>query len=270
MTSDPREHLAEAATTLRALHHGDGPLILANVWDVASATAVERAGAAAIATTSSGVAAALGYPDGEVIPVAEMFDAVRRISAAVSVPVTADLEGGYGLGDSDLVDRVLAAGAVGLNLEDTDRSGAGSDGLMSAEDAAARISGVREEGERSGVPIVINARVDVFLRSKHGPEERVSEALRRGRIYLDAGADSVYPIGLDDAEAIRRIVQELGGPVNILLRPSSPTLDELQALGVRRISVGGGLARHSDAHIEQIARQLLSGDGSAFSVLGES
>ena len=270
MTTDPREHLAQAATTLRALHHGDGPLILANVWDVASATAVERAGAAAIATTSSGVAAALGYPDGEVIAVAEMFAAVRRISAAVSVPVTADLEGGYGLAPADLVDRLLAAGAVGLNLEDTDRSGAGSDGLISAEDAAARISGVREAAERSGVPIVINARVDVFLRGERDSEERLSQALRRGRIYLDAGADSIYPIGLDDREVIRRIVHELGAPVNILLRPGSPTLEELRALGVRRISVGGGLARHADSHIEGLARQLLSGDGSAFSVLGES
>jgi 2-methylisocitrate lyase-like PEP mutase family enzyme len=264
-----RAALAEAAAALRALHHADRPLVLANVWDPPSASAVARAGAAAIATTSSGVAAALGYPDGEVIPAADMFAAIRRISAAVSVPVTADLEGGYGLAATDLVDRLLAAGAVGLNLEDTDRSGAGSDGLISADDAGGRISDVREAAERTGVAIVINARIDVFLRSKHG-SEGVSEALRRGRVYLDAGADSVYPIGLDDGEAIRRIVQELGAPVNILLRPSSPTLDELQALGVRRISVGGGLARHAEAHIERLARQLLAGDGSAFATLGET
>jgi 2-methylisocitrate lyase-like PEP mutase family enzyme len=262
--------LAAAAGTLRALHHADNPLILVNAWDPPSARAVARAGAAAIATTSSGVAAALGYPDGEVIPAPEMFEAVRRIVASVSAPVTADLEGGYGLAAPELVERLLATGAVGLNLEDTDRSGSGTDGLLPAEGAARRISDVREAAERRGVPVVINARIDAFLRGQREAEERIGDALRRGRLYLDAGADSVYPIGLDDANGIRRIVQELDAPVNILLRPGSPTLDELWTLGVRRISVGGGLARHAEAHIERVARALLAGDGSTFSVLGEA
>jgi 2-methylisocitrate lyase-like PEP mutase family enzyme len=242
-------------------------LILANAWDVTSARAVERAGATAVATTSSGVAEALGYADGEVIPVDEMLAAVERIASAVSLPVTADLEGGYGLEAEELVDALLGTGAVGLNLEDTDRGTPST--LLPLESAAQRIGAVRQAAEAVGVPVVINARVDVFLRGTDPADERTEEAIRRGRAYLAAGADCVYPIWLTDAAAIGRIVAALEAPVNVLLRPGSPSVQDLVELGVRRISVGGGLARHAAAHTEELARALLAGDGSAFSSLGE-
>ncbi|HEX2140698.1 MAG TPA: isocitrate lyase/phosphoenolpyruvate mutase family protein [Candidatus Limnocylindria bacterium] len=260
--------LEQLASRMRTLHHGMEPLILPNAWDVPSARAVERAGAAAVATTSSGVAEALGYPDGEAIPAEEMLSAVERVAAAVRVPVTADMESGYGLDAADLVAGLLQAGAVGLNLEDTDRTGL-SPSLAAMETAAERIAAVREAARSAGVPVVINARVDVFLRGIGRLEERVEEAIRRGRAYLEAGADCVYPIGLTDAAAIGRIVTALDAPVNVLLKPGAPPITELARLGVRRISVGGGLAQRAEAHVEELARGLLSGDGSAFATLND-
>ena len=255
--------VADRAEGLRALHAGPEPLILPNAWDVGSALAVERAGAEAVATTSSGVAAALGYPDGEVIPAVEMLAAVRRIATAVSLPVTADLESGYGLPVDDLVDRLVATGAVGLNLEDTVREG-GTPALGPMERQVERIAAIRSAAMAAGVPLVINARVDSFLRGA-----TYEDALARGGAYLAAGADCVYPIMLADADLIGRYVAEVGGPVNILRRPGSPSVAELTELGVRRISVGGGLWRHAMARAEATARDLLAGQDAAFAALGE-
>lgn len=255
--------LAIKAQRLRELHHAGQPLILANAWDVASARAIERAGAPAIATTSSGVAESLGYPDGETIPAAEMLEAVRRICESVSVPVTADLESGYGLSGQELVEGMLRAGAVGLNLEDTDRS-VDVPRLMPLQRAAARVAEVRAGADAVGVPIVINARVDSFLRGQGSPADRLEDVLARGRAYAAAGADCIYPIWLTDADAIASLVRALDRPVNVLLRPGAPEIASLAALGVRRISVGGGLAHHVAAVTEEIAQRLLAGDGSDF------
>ena len=260
--------LTRQAARLRELHRGETPLILPNAWDVASAVAIERGGAAAIATTSSGVAESLGYPDGEAIPPDEMLAAVARIAAAVSVPVTADLEAGYGLAADEVVARLLEGGAVGLNLEDTDRAG-GAARLSEIGAAAARIAGVREAADHAGVPVVINARVDSFLRGEGDPAQRLDDALARSRAYLDAGADCVYPIWLTDADAIGHLIRELNAPVNVLLRPGAPSIEVLAGIGVRRISVGGGLTRQAMAHVEELARRLVVGDGSAFQVLGD-
>jgi 2-methylisocitrate lyase-like PEP mutase family enzyme len=260
--------LAALAERLRALHAGPQPLVLPNAWDVASALAVERAGAVAVATTSSGVAATLGYPDGEAIPAEEMLDAVRRMASAVELPVTADLEAGYGLSADELVARMLEAGAVGLNLEDTVRDGT-EPRLGPMEPQVERIAAIRRAATAAGVPVVINARIDTFLRGSGDPDQRLADAIARGRAYLAAGADCVYPITLDDAEAIGRFVAEVGGPVNILLRPGSPSLAQLAALGVRRVSVGGGLWRHAMRRAEVVARDLLAGQDAAFGELGE-
>jgi 2-methylisocitrate lyase-like PEP mutase family enzyme len=254
--------LAERAERLRALHHGPAPLILANAWDVASAVAVARAGASAIATTSSGVAASLGYPDGEAIPGAEMLAAIARIATAVSLPVTADMEGGYGLDAPELVAALIGAGAVGLNLEDTDRADDPS-GLVDAEVQAGRLAAIRRAASAVGVPVVINARIDVFLRGSGSLEARLEEAIRRAVRYVAAGADCVFPIGLVDAEAIGRVVRAVAAPVNVLLLPDAPPIATLAELGVRRISVGGGLARHAMGDAEAVARRLSAGDGSA-------
>jgi 2-methylisocitrate lyase-like PEP mutase family enzyme len=261
--------LPALAKRLRARHSGPEPLVLPNAWDVASAIAVERAGAAAVATTSSGVAATLGYEDGEAIPPDEMLDLVRRIASAVAVPVTADLEAGYGLAADELIHRLLEAGAVGLNLEDTVRDGR-EPRLGPMEPQAERIAAIRAAASAAGVPVVINARIDSFLRGSDGPDERLADAIQRGRAYLAAGADCVYPITLGDAEAIGRFVAAVEGPVNILLRPGSPSVGELTRLGVRRISVGGGLWRHAMQQAERVARDLLAGQDAAFGELGEA
>jgi 2-methylisocitrate lyase-like PEP mutase family enzyme len=261
----PHEHeaLVLLAEELRALHHGDRPLVLTNAWDVGSAQAVERAGARAIATTSSGVAAALGHEDGQKIPPAEMFLMILRIAGAVRLPVTADLEAGYELPADALVERLLQAGAVGLNLEDTDWSG-DEPRVRDAAQQAERISAIREAAHARRVPVVLNARIDVFLRGVGTPKEQMRDAIERAGAYLTAGADCVYPIGLSAAGSIERFVRKVDGPVNILLAPGCPSLRRLRNMGVRRVSVGGGLWRQAMSGTEDLARRLMAGDATAF------
>lgn len=227
MTTDP-------AAVLRALHVPGKPLILPNAWDAASAVAVQEAGFPAVATGSAAVAQVLGYEDHEVTPAAEMLAAVARVVRVVDVPVTADMERGYGLEPAELVERLLATGAVGCNLEDSDpRSGE----LIEAGRQADFLAGVRAA---AGQALVINARVDAYIRGEPG------EAVHRARRYLEAGADCVYPIGLAAEAGIEALVAEVGGPVNILFRPGAPTLERLAELGVARVSYGHGL--HEAAH----------------------
>jgi 2-methylisocitrate lyase-like PEP mutase family enzyme len=230
--------LAAKAQTLRELHRPGEPLLLANAWDAVTAKAVEGAGFPAVATTSSGMSHALGYEDHQHTPADEMFAAVARIAAAVRVPVTADLEAGYGLAAADLVKRMLDAGVVGLNLEDTDYAGGGQS-LVNGETQATRIAELRDAAGAAGVDIVINARTDAYVRNMDGALE---ESLQRGRLYAEAGADCVFPILVKEEEEIERLVNELDGPVNVLLVPGAPEIRRLAQLGVARISVGGGLA----------------------------
>jgi 2-methylisocitrate lyase-like PEP mutase family enzyme len=254
--TDERSGLAERAERLRAAHHEDLPLVLPNVWDAGGARLAEQAGFPAIATTSGGVAVSLGHADGQRTPVAEMFAAVGRIARAVTVPVTADLEAGYGLPPAEFVERLLAAGAVGCNLEDTDHAGGA---LVAAEAQADRLAAVRAAADAAGVPIVINARVDVFVRQVGPPEERLAEGLRRARQYLAAGADCVYPILLEDASQLAAFVRDLGAPVNVMLRAGGPSLDGLARLGVARISVGSGLHHAGSAALRESLERLRSG-----------
>jgi 2-methylisocitrate lyase-like PEP mutase family enzyme len=229
--------LREHAERLRALHHDDRPLVLPNAWDAASARMVVAEGFPVVATTSAGVAASLGYADHQDAPADEVFPAVGRIARAVDVPVTADLEAGYGLPPAELVHRMLAAGVVGANLEDTDhRAG----GLAEVDAHAAWLAEVRAAARAAGVDLVLNARVDVYLHDAAG-EHQLSEALRRARAYRAAGADCVYPILVADEPTIQALVDGVDGPLNVLARPGAPSLDRLAELGVARISFGGGL-----------------------------
>jgi 2-methylisocitrate lyase-like PEP mutase family enzyme len=233
--------LGELATTLRDLHRPGDPVVLPNAWDPPSARRLAATGAAALATTSVGVAEALGYEDGEVTPAEEMLAAVGRIAAAVEVPVTADLEAGYGLAPDELVAGLLEAGAVGLNQEDTDHT----TGRLADPDAhAERLAAIKEAGRRAGVDVVLNARVDSFLRAAPGadPDAVVDDAVARGRRYAEAGADCVYPIAARGRAAIRRLVEETGAPVNIVAVPGGLGRSDLAELGVARVSFGGGLA----------------------------
>jgi 2-methylisocitrate lyase-like PEP mutase family enzyme len=239
---------AAQAETLRELHRPGEPLILVNVWDVASARTVAGApGCAALATASWAIAAAHGYADGEEIPLDLMLAAIERIAGAVELPVTADIEAGYGDSPeevSETIARAIAAGAVGVNLEDE---------LRLADSHAARVAAARERGEREGVPLVINARSDEYLLG----EGRLDEAIARGRAYLDAGADCFFIPGITDLEDIRRLTGELAAPVNVLAMAGVPSPAELAEAGVARISIGPGGMRVAYAALADAAEQLL-------------
>ena len=258
-TSDPTAAVAGRARTLRALHRPGEPLVLPNIWDGASARIVRDAGCPVAATSSAAVAEALGYRDGEATPVGEMLDAIARIAAAVTIPVTADLERGYGLAPAELVERLAAAGAAGCNLEDSDpRTGK----LVDADEQAAYLEAVRTAGRRAGLDLVVNARVDTYLAGTGTPADRLAEAVRRARLYLAAGADCVYPILATDPEAIATLVGESGGPVNILYRPATPpmpSLADLARLGVARVSFGAGLHRAVQVHLTRMVTDINAG-----------
>ena len=238
---------------LRSLHRPGDPLLLPNAWDVATARAVVAAGFPVVATTSGGVAPALGYADHEGAPADEMFAAAARIARSVDVPVTVDAEAGYGMEPADLVAALRSAGAAGCNLEDTDHA-AGK--LRDPDRHAEWLRAVREAASGDGYPLVINARVDVFLGpwlANAGPgtqDELVPEALRRAHAYLEAGADCVFPIALWEADALRRFTSEIGGLVNVLRLPQAPSLSELAALGVARVSWAVLLFREAMARFE--------------------
>ena len=234
MTTD----LSSRAGALRALHRGDAPLVLPNVWDAASARAVEGAGFPAVATTSGGVAQSLGFADHEQAPPDEMLAAAARIAAAVRLPVSADVEAGYGLPPDELAERLLAAGVVGCNLEDTDHA---RGELRDAETQARYLAAVKSAAREAGADLVLNARIDVFLSGEGSPESRAQEALRRGRLYRDAGADCLYPIFARGRGLLGELVEGLACPVNAMVTPGGLGVSELAALGIRRISYGTGL-----------------------------
>jgi 2-methylisocitrate lyase-like PEP mutase family enzyme len=251
--------LDSAAQRLRELHQIGQPLLLVNVWDAAGARAVAAAGSPAVATSSVAMAHARGGSDDNRDRDAA-FAQLRQITAAVDVPVTADLEGGYGLEPDDLVDALLDAGAAGCNIEDTDH--ATGDGLLDAAVQAAYLAGIRAAADERGVGIVLNARIDAIIRHpQRDPAAALDEVLRRARLYLDAGADCVYPISLRDPALVAQVVTELDRPVNV--NPSEP-LAALAAAGAARISLGGGVHNWMMRELEQRTRRLLAGDATAF------
>jgi 2-methylisocitrate lyase-like PEP mutase family enzyme len=228
-----RHDVAADAEKLRTLHVPGDPLLLANIWDPPTARIVEAAGMRAIATASAALAPVNGYEDHSHLPPDVAFAALRRITDAVTLPVTADLEDGYGLSPEQFVERVVNAGACGFNIEDTDHR-AGT--LVDADEQASRIAAIKAAGRARGVDLVVNARIDVHLRN--GP---VEEGLRRARKYFDAGADCVYPILLSDIAVIRQYVDL--GPTNVICRPGGIASADLAKVGVARISVGPSLFR---------------------------
>lgn len=243
------------AVSLRALQIPGDPVVLANAWDAWSAKAVERAGFPVLATSSAAVARALGSDDHELMGADDALAAIRRMATSVSIPVTADLESGYGLAPAAIAERLLAAGAVGCNLEDSDHRGAGV--LIDAEVHAARLAGVRAA---AGDRLVINARVDTFARRV---PNALGEAIERGRRYLDAGADCIYPILAGDEADIAAMVDALG-VLNVLLRPGAPSLARCAQLGVARVSVGSGLMTVMTGPLDATLTSLRGGDDAAF------
>ena len=250
--------MADKAEVLRALHKSPPMLVLPNAWDSASARLIETEGFPAIATTSAGVAAALGYPDGGVVPPNEMIEAIARIVRSVKVPVTADIEHAYAAAPdavADVVLRVIAAGAVGINLEDCIPGATDLEPLALQVD---KIKAIIKASTKAGVRIVINARTDGFLRGFGASETRLGIAIERGRAFLAAGADCVFVPGVRDATTIGALVKGIGGPVNILAVDGSPSISELETLGVARLSLGSGPMRATMAVLRDIARELKS------------
>lgn len=249
------------AEQLRRWHQQQPILVLPNAWDAASARVFEQASCRAVATTSSGIAAAYGYPDGEHMSRDLMIEAVRRIVAAVACPVTADIEAGYG--DTvdaklDTIRQVVTAGAVGINIEDSTTSGSGAPQLVDMAAQIALIQAIRAAATTEwGVPLVINARVDVYLHGAGDASDRFAEAVRRANAYREAGADCVFPIGLSDAATIAELVRAVGGPLNILANSQTPSIEELARLGVARVSFGGGLARVALGAVRRAAQEIL-------------
>jgi 2-methylisocitrate lyase-like PEP mutase family enzyme len=249
----------EKADTLRRLHTDAKLLILVNVWDAISARTVAGApGCRALATASWSIAAAHGVPDGENLTREQMIAAIARIASAVPLPVSADLETGYGAGPASVgetVEAAIAAGAVGCNLED----GSGDGLLRPAGEHAERVAAAREAGERAGVPLVINARTDVFLDAVGAPEERVDLALERGRAYAQAGGDCIFVPGASEPDDLRRLAAEMGAPVSVLAVPGLPGPAELQRLGIARLSQGPGSLRVAMHALRAFADDLLAG-----------
>ncbi len=243
------EQQRNKAQLFRTLHQGPRILVLPNAWDVATARVFEVAGFPAIGTTSAGVANALGYPDGGAIPRDEMLEVVARIVRAVSVPVTADVEAGYG-DPIATAKAVAAAGAIGMNLEDAE--GETPDTLVDLSTQIAVIRGIRE----LGLPIVLNARTDIFLAGVGDPSTRFARTVERLNAYREAGADCLFAPGLRDIETIAALAREVHGPLNILATVGTPSVAELQRVGVARMSVGSGPARAALGLVRRIATEL--------------
>ncbi|MFD7261025.1 isocitrate lyase/phosphoenolpyruvate mutase family protein [Streptomyces sp. NPDC059874] len=244
--------LAAKATAFAELHTPTTPLPLANAWDVATARLVEAAGAPAVATTSAGVAWSLGAPDGDTLARDRALDLVARVAAAVSVPVTADIEGGFGAdpaGVGETVAGVLAAGAVGINIEDGNRAPA---------EHAERLAAARAAADAAGVPLYINARVDTYLFGLGDPATRLDETLARAAAYLRAGATGVFVPGVTDPATVAELAKGIDAPLNILVGPGAPSVAELGALGVSRVSLGSWVAEAAYAVVRRATEELLS------------
>ena len=247
-----------AAEKLRALHTA-GVLILPNAWDAGSAAVIAQAGAQAIATTSGGISWSAGQPDGQRLTRPEMIARVREIVAAVSVPVTADIEGGYGAGPADValtVAEVVAAGAAGVNIEDSRAPGGP---LFSIAEQAGRIRAARQSAASAGLPeLFINARTDVFLYSVGPAETRLDDVRARCVAYAAAGADGLFVPGLTSLPVITELAAAFPLPLNVMTGPGAPPIAELAAAGAKRISTGTAITQAAYALAGRAAAELLT------------
>lgn len=258
--------LREKAERLRQLHRTGRPLILPNAWDAGSAVVFAAAGCPALATSSAGIAFAAGFPDGERMPRDAMIAAVGRIAARVAVPVSADMESGYGATPADVADTVrgvIAAGAAGINIED----GLDGGGLRDPADMLARLRAARMAADAAGVPLFLNARTDVFWQ-RIGPEDqRLALAVERLRAYRDAGADGLFVPGPMDLPTIRALAAATDRPLNVLGGAGMPPIPELASAGVARVTVGSGPMRAAMGVVRAIAEEL-AGPGTYERILG--
>ena len=239
--------------------HQRRPLILPNAWDAGSARVIEAAGAAAIATTSAGVSWSNGRADGQTLRRAEMLEAIGRVVEAVDIPVSADIESGYGSGSAadvaETVKALIAMGVAGINLEDT--PGRDGERMLSPEEQAERIRVARETAMAAGGDLVINARTDVYLLAVGRPETRLEAVAMRARLYRASGADCIFVPGVIDSSTIAELVKAIEGPLNVMAMPGAPSARQLGEMGVARVSVGPWIAQAALATAERAAREQI-------------
>jgi len=254
--------LARKAKVLLGLHQGKEPLLLPNIWDPLGARLLEDLGFPAVATASAAVAWSHACEDGQVMAFETMLQAIQRIAAAVEVPLTADIEAGFAAEPAALAENmraVLGAGAVGINLEDTDHA---AGGLYAIERQCARIAAVRDMAAAEGVHLVINGRIDVLLQGAGREREALlAETIERGKAYRSAGADCLYPIGYGDVAQLTELQRALRAPLNVFASARTASLAELRAIGISRVSLGPGLLKTSLAAVKR-AVIALPGEGS--------
>jgi 2-methylisocitrate lyase-like PEP mutase family enzyme len=251
----------EKAELFLKYHHDKEILVLLNSWDIGSSKLIEACGYKAVATTSMGIAASLGYPDCEVIQLPEMIEVITGIINAVKVPVTVDMEAGYGNNLNEIIDsakKIIATGIVGINIEDSiDLNPV----LIDEMEFCERISAIRALSDSMDFHLVINARTDSFYTSTGSTQEKLSESIRRGNKYREAGADCIFVQPVWEKETIATLVKEINAPINILANPTigagvTPSISELQDLGVARVSLGSGLMKATLALIKKVANEL--------------
>lgn len=251
----------EKAEMFLKFHHDNEILVLLNSWDIGSSKLIEACGYKAIATTSMGVAASMGYPDCQVIQLSEMIEVITGIVKAVQVPVTVDIEAGYGNNLNEIIDsvkKIIATGIVGINIEDSlDLNPV----LIDETEFCERISAIRALSDSLGFHLVINARTDSFYTSPGSLQEKLSESIKRGNKYREAGADCIFVQPVWDKETISTLVKEINAPINILSNPGigvglAPSVRELQDIGVARLSLGSSLIKATLALIKKVADEL--------------
>ncbi|WP_353717547.1 isocitrate lyase/phosphoenolpyruvate mutase family protein [Dyadobacter sp. 676] len=251
---------SEKADLLKKLHHSGKMLVLPNIWDAAGAMLLEKLGYPAVATASAAIARANGFEDGERIPFDSLLLIISQIVKSVNVPVTVDMEAGYASDHETLrsnIRRLIAAGVAGINIEDTDVN---SRALLPVEEQVEKLRVIGRVADRENTRLFVNARTDIFLVKPDLPEDqKLALAIERGRAYVGAGADGVYPIFVTDEETIKTLVNALKVPVNVLARPGAPDLDALQRLGVARVSFGPNVHRATLSYMEDLLKKVRDG-----------
>ncbi len=253
---------SEKEKQFHQLHHNDQLLVLPNIWNALGARLLEEIGYQAVATASASIAFTNGYKDGEKIPFDELIFILKRIVKSANIPVTADVESGYAANNSVLkenIKRLIDTGIAGINFEDSKHD---EQKLFSKEEQSEKINVIKNTASDNGSSLFVNARTDVFIKQNHlSKEEKLAEAIERGKAYKDAGADGFYPIFLKEKESLKIVVEEVMLPVNILMLPGIPDFDELKEIGVARISLGPGFLKYAINSMKIIAEKLFHYQG---------
>lgn len=247
------------AKTFHRLHQQSSTFVLPNAWDVISAKMFEECGFKAIGTTSAGIAASLGYLDGQSIPLNKMVETIENIAKSVNVPVSADIEAGYGQTVEEVLETVkavAAAGAIGINLEDG--TGDPNRPIFDITSQVEKITAIKELSESRNMPLFINARTDLYWLNIGDSSTRLQEAIKRAKAYQDAGADCIFIPGLTDRKIIKRIREEISCPINLLVDPEMPSLSELSGIGIERLSCGSVPFRATLTFLRTISEEIVN------------